>query len=126
MAAKTVVLYQYMIFEICGFSWSFKTAPTSNDYLILDIHEIDSSGVDQGSILDRRLTIRGSETDGHAGYYTNFINNTSTTYTIPSENPTFANDAARLFNVGTSLRIDLDTADEGFEDFCFNIFYRAQ
>lgn len=113
-------------FEICGFSWSFKTAPTSNDFLILDIHEIDSSGNDQGSILDRRLTIRGSETDGHTGYYVNFINNTGTTYTIPSENPTFTNDAARLFTAGTALRVDLDTADEGFENFCFNIFYRPQ
>lgn len=114
-------------FEIAAISYSFRTiGGTSADFTFIDIHEIDTSGVDQGSIFLTKPNYNGNATAGHRGYFVNYLENTNSGVISGIVYPNFSTDADRLFDAGTTLRVDLDVNDTDSTDICFNIFYRPQ
>ena len=110
--------------EICALTWRLRDCGSASATNV-DLHKIDSSGVDQGSLfgLFSHLTIAHNETD-QKGFYRNFIDGTSNSMSHNTA-PTMT-DENRLISAGESLRIDLISAATDAKDLVVTLFYRPR
>lgn len=114
-------------FEIAAISFSFLNSGNAlTVFSTIDIHAIDSTGTDVGSILGNKIQFSGGATGGYKGYYTNFVEGTNSGTASGIILPTFNNQTDRKHDAGTTLRIDLDYVNDDVYNLCVNIFYRPQ
>ena len=120
------ILVLPMNIEVIGYSGHLRLVPTSS-ILSIDIHKVNSSGADQGSILENSIQINTSASNGVV-WYTNQLASTENNPTgvlggaVSEALPTVDTTS---FLAGEGMRIDIDaTLAMGCEDLSFNIWYR--
>ena len=114
------VLLPIFNYEIVGMSFRNRISGTSGNTEI-DIHKINTSGADAGSILSTTALINHADTDGF-GNYTNLLDSTSNVATN-SRLPVFS---STEFSAGESLRVDLVSNATAAKDLVVCIWYRAR
>ena len=113
--------------EICCLATSLRDTGSSGA-TVIDLHKINTSGVDQGSIFQgfHTYSIPSGATSGK-GFFRNYIDGTSV---FPSG--TFGGtrgdmlDADRLFSAGEVLRVDVVSNADGARDLSVTVFYRPR
>ncbi len=110
--------------EICGISWRLRSCGDSGT-TILDLHKVNSSGVDQGSLLTYGWYIPHNELD-NAGFFKNYISGTSNDMAETGNIMPIIPDADRLLSAGESLRIDVEGNATNAQDLAIHLFYRPR
>ena len=113
--------------EICCLATSLRETGTDS-VTTIDLHKINTSGVDQGSIFQSFHTYNiPSLATNEKGFFRNYIDGTSV---FPAG--TFGGtrgdmpDANRLFSAGESLRVDVVSSADGAKDLSVTVFYRPR
>tara|TARA_Y100001937_G_scaffold20844_1_gene29220 strand:+ start:647 stop:1189 length:543 start_codon:yes stop_codon:yes gene_type:complete len=110
--------------EICAVAFRLRDCGSANNTTV-DLHKINSSGVDQGTIFTNKIIVAHNETDGK-GFYTNFIDSTSNDVSqAASQLPTMTS-SNRLISAGESLRLDIDGNATAAKDLVVYIYYRPR
>tara|TARA_A100001201_G_C4092775_1_gene202710 strand:- start:1376 stop:1918 length:543 start_codon:yes stop_codon:yes gene_type:complete len=108
--------------EICAISFRLRDCGSSGNTTV-DLHKINTSGVDQGSIFTNKIIVAHNETN-EKGFFVNFIASTSNNVDqAASQMPTMT-DSNRLVNAGESIRLDVDGNATGAKDLVVYIYYR--
>ena len=116
--------------EIVGYSGHIRVAPTlGGTILAIDIHKLNSSGVDQGTMLENTIQI-ATTTANNAMFMKNTLSSTESVTTGIGGGGGGSTDLPNIttstFAAGEGLRVDLEgaTGSHGAEDLSFNIWIR--
>ena len=123
---EDVLLVLPFAITIVGYSGHLRLVPTSS-ILSIDVHKVNSSGVDQGSIMENSVQINTSASNG-VMWYKNQLAGTennpvgvlggASSESLPTVDTT-------SFAAGEGIRIDLDSvSSQNCEDLSFNVWYR--
>ena len=111
-------------FEIVGIAFRCRDCGSSG-VTEIDLHKIGTDGTDAGSILTNKIKISSSE-NNEAGFFTNFVDNTSNNaQNAASQMPTMT-DSNRNIDAGESIRIDIDAAAAAVKDLIVLVYYRPR
>ena len=124
-----VLVFPYDL-EVVGYSGHIRVAPTAGGTILgVDIHKLNSSGVDQGTILENNIQISTSAAN-NAMFYKNTITSTETTTTGIGGGGGGSTDLPNItttsFSAGEGMRVDImdAVAGHGGEDLSFNVWVR--
>lgn len=110
--------------EIVGLAWSARQWGTSGTTQ-LDLHKINSSGADQGSLLSSNWIIAHNETD-QRGFYKNFVDSTENAHSQAASNMPNISSANLNLSAGESLRLDIESNAAGANDLAVYVYYRPR
>ena len=114
--------------EICCLATSLRETGSSGA-TVIDLHKINTSGADQGSIFQsfHTYSIPGGFGGNEKGFFRNYIDGTSV-FPTGSTGGTRGDmpDANRLFSAGEVLRVDVSSAADGARDLSVTVFYRPR
>ena len=108
--------------EICAISFRLRDCGSSGNTTV-DLHKINSSGVDQGSIFTNKIIVAHNETD-QKGFFSNFIASTSNNVSQSASQMPTMTDSNRLINAGESIRLDVDGNATDAKDLVVYVYYR--
>ena len=116
--------------EIIGYSGHIRVAPSGGGSIIaIDIHKLNSSGVDQGTMLENTIQISTSAAN-NAMFMKNTLSSFESSTTGIGGGGGGGSDLPNVttsdFAAGEGLRVDLEgaTGSHGAEDLSFNIWIR--
>lgn len=110
--------------EIVGISFRLRDCGTSGNTTI-DLHKINTSGTDAGSIFTNKIIVNADETN-QKGFFVNFIANTNNDVDESASQLPTMSDANRNIDAGESLRVDIDGVAEDARDLGLFIHYRPR
>ena len=124
-----VLVFPYNI-EVVGYSGHIRLAPVSGGTILgIDFHKLNSSGTDQGTILENSIQI-ATTASNNAMFYKNTLTSTESVTTGigggGGGSTDLPNITSSTFSAGEGLRIDLDgvTSGTGQEDLSVNVWCR--
>ena len=106
--------------EICALAFRLRDCGSSGNSSV-DLHLINTAGVDQGTIFSTGIVVAHNETDGK-GFYKNYIAGTENAMTHNSM-PSFTD---RNVDAGESLRLDVTGNATDAKDLIVTLFYRPR
>jgi len=110
--------------EIVGLAWRARQWGTSGTTQ-LDLHKINSSGTDQGSLLNSNWIIAHNEVD-QKGFYKNFVDATENAHSQSASNMPNISSSNLLLSAGESLRLDIVSNATAANDLAVYIYYRPR
>ena len=91
----------------------------------VDLHKLSTTGADQGSIFTNKIIIQHNE-NNQAGFFVNFIDNTSNDLVQGSSQMPTMTASNREIDAGESLRIDIETNATNAKDLIVYVYYRPR
>lgn len=110
--------------DIVGLAWSAREWGNSGNTQ-LDLHKINSSGTDQGSLLSSNWIIAHNETD-ERGFYKNFVDSTENAHSQAASNMPNISSANLELDAGESLRLDIVSNASDARDLSVYVYYRPR
>ena len=110
--------------EIVGLAWRARQWGTSGTTQ-LDLHKINSSGSDQGSLLSSNWIIAHNEVD-QKGFMKNFVDSTENAHAQAASNMPNISSSNLLLSAGESLRLDIQSNATNANDLAVFIYYRPR
>ena len=110
--------------QIVGLAWSARRYGTSGNTQ-LDLHKIDSSGTDQGSLLSSNWIIAHNETD-QRGFMKNFVAGTENAHAQAGSNMPNISTSNLNLSAGESLRLDIVGNASNARDLSVYVYYRPR
>lgn len=108
--------------EIVGIAYSLDDSGSAGT-TVIDVHEIDSAGIDQGSIFTLLPTIN-SGIGSNQQTIIEYFDGTENVLSNNSGNPAPTYSGGRQFNAGSTLRMDLDSGASASTNLTFTLIYR--
>lgn len=110
--------------EIVGLGWSARDWGNSGNTQI-DLHKINSSGVDQGSLLSSNWIIAHNETN-QRGFMKNFVASTENAHSQAASNMPNISSSNLNLDAGESLRLDIESSASNARDLSVYVYYRPR
>lgn len=107
--------------EVVGFGY-YNGSTGISGTTTLDIHKLSSGGTDDGTIFSVKPAVDSTATSGS---YTLYRQTDSTTISNPTGH-TLAVLSSTTFDSGEALRLDIDAAMNGGQNFMFSLMYRPR
>jgi len=110
--------------EICAISFTLRDCGSSGTTTV-DLHKVNSSGADQGSIFTNKIIVAHNEAN-QSGFFVNFIESTNNNVVQGASQMPTMTDSNREINAGESIRIDIDGNATGAKDLVVYVYYRPR